>query len=198
MIDQPKEDDEERDREVTPPASGWAPASLSPPPALSAVDNAPADFDAAAHARAREEIVPRVYVHEEDHDRKRRERTSEREERRPVLASGSLDGTIKMWDVETGRERNTLFGHIEGVWAIDMDALRLASASHDRTVKVWDHQSGHCVQTLTGHRGAVTSLQLSDDMIVSGSEDGEVMVWNFGPQQSPSASAIALNGTPTL
>ncbi|BEJ18157.1 hypothetical protein CspHIS471_0704340 [Cutaneotrichosporon sp. HIS471] len=200
MIDQPKEEDEEREeregRQVTPPASGWAPATISPPAAVSAIDISPGDFDAAAHARARDDIVPRVYVHEEDHDRKRRERTSEQEERRPVLATGSLDGTIKLWDVDTGRERNTLFGHIEGVWSIDMDALRLASASHDRTVKVWDHQSGNCVQTLTGHRGAVTSLQLSDDMIVSGSEEGEVMVWNFGRQSPPSApaSAAPLNG----
>lgn len=78
--------------------------------------------------------------------------------------------------------------HIEGVWGVDIDALRIASASHgeftsplittwqdrtlmtaDRTVKVWDRESGNCVQTLVGHRGAVTSLQLSDDMIVSGS-----------------------------
>ena len=59
--------------------------------------------------------------------------------------------------------------HIEGVWGVDADALRIASASHDRTVKVWDRDAGTCVQTLVGHRGAVTSLQLSDDMIVSGS-----------------------------
>ena len=62
-----------------------------------------------------------------------------------------------------------ILSHIEGVWGVDIDALRIASASHDRTVKVWDRESGNCVQTLVGHRGAVTSLQLSDDMIVSGS-----------------------------
>lgn len=171
MMDQPsKEDEEHRERQVTPPATGFVPAALSPPPAAAAIDNSPADFDAAAHAsRAGEEIVPRIYVHEDDQDRKRKERSCEREERRAVLATGSLDGTVRLWDVETGREKNTLFGHIEGVWATDMDALRLASGSHDRTIKVWDHQSGHCVQTLVGHRGAVTSLQLSDDMIVSGS-----------------------------
>ena len=54
----------------------------------------------------------------------------------PVLISGSLDNTIKLWDVETGKAERTLFGHIEGVWAVASDKLRLVSGSHDRTVKV--------------------------------------------------------------
>ena len=104
---------------------------------------------------------PRAYTHELP--------AEDDTARKAVLVTGSLDGTVKLWDVESGRETATLFGHIEGVWAVDIDALRLASASHDRTVKVWDREEGTCVQTLVGHRGAVTSLQLSDDMIVSGS-----------------------------
>jgi F-box/WD-40 domain protein MET30 len=71
------------------------------------------------------------------------------------------------------------FRHIEGVWGVDIDALRIASASHDRTVKVWDRESGNCVQTLVGHRGAVTSLQLSDDMIVSGSGKSNFTLFYF-------------------
>lgn len=55
---------------------------------------------------------------------------------RPVLISGSLDNTLKVWDVRTGRCLRTLFGHVEGVWAIDVDKLRVVSASHDRTIKV--------------------------------------------------------------
>ncbi|ORX39377.1 quinon protein alcohol dehydrogenase-like superfamily [Kockovaella imperatae] len=105
--------------------------------------------------------------------------------KRAVLASGSLDGTVKLWDIEKGTDRSTLFGHIEGVWTVDIDALRIASGSYDRTIKVWDPQSGDCVQTLVGHRGAVNTLQLSDDMIVSGSDDGDVMVWNFAPTTGP-------------
>lgn len=54
----------------------------------------------------------------------------------PVLISGSLDNTIKLWDIETGKAVRTYFGHIEGVWGIASDKLRLVSASHDRTIKV--------------------------------------------------------------
>ena len=55
---------------------------------------------------------------------------------KPVLISGCLDNTIKVWDVETGKVIRTLFGHIEGVWAVACDKLRLVSGSHDRTIKV--------------------------------------------------------------
>ena len=61
---------------------------------------------------------------------------SGRPAKKPVLISGSLDNTIKVWDIETGKATRTLFGHIEGVWAVACDKLRLVSASHDRTIKV--------------------------------------------------------------
>ena len=62
----------------------------------------------------------------------------------------------------------TMFGHIEGVWDVDMDKLRIVSASHDRTIKLWDRSSGRCLHTLVGHRGAVTSIALGDDKVSLG------------------------------
>ena len=56
--------------------------------------------------------------------------------KKPVLVSGSLDNTIKLWDIETGQAIRTYFGHIEGVWAVASDKMRLVSGSHDRTIKV--------------------------------------------------------------
>ncbi|KAI0933689.1 hypothetical protein AcW1_005452 [Taiwanofungus camphoratus] len=96
-----------------------------------------------------------------------------------VLISGSLDNTIKLWDIETGKAVRTLFGHIEGVWAVASDKLRLVSGSHDRTIKVWVREEGRCMATLVGHRGAVTCLALGEDKIVSGSDDGDVRLWSF-------------------
>ncbi|EIW60725.1 WD40 repeat-like protein [Trametes versicolor FP-101664 SS1] len=98
---------------------------------------------------------------------------------KPVLISGSLDNTIKVWDIETGKVQRTLFGHIEGVWAVASDKLRLVSGSHDRTIKVWSREEGNCTATLVGHRGAVTCLALGEDKIVSGSDDGDIRVWSF-------------------
>lgn len=99
--------------------------------------------------------------------------------RRPVLISGSLDNTIKIWDIDNAKATRTLFGHIEGVWAVASDNLRLVSGSHDRTIKVWNREEGRCTATLVGHRGAVTCLALGEDKIVSGSDDGDVRLWSF-------------------
>ncbi|EJF62552.1 WD40 repeat-like protein [Dichomitus squalens LYAD-421 SS1] len=110
-----------------------------------------------------------------------RQNTRERSSRqKPVLISGSLDNTIKIWDIDTGKVQRTLFGHIEGVWAVASDKLRLVSGSHDRTIKVWNREEGACTATLVGHRGAVTCLALGEDKIVSGSDDGDIRLWSFG------------------
>jgi len=98
-----------------------------------------------------------------------------------VLFSGSLDNTIKVWDIASGKATNTMFGHIEGVWSIAYDRLRIVSGSHDRTIKVWSREDGKCLTTLVGHRAAVTCLALGDDKIVSGSDDGDIRVWSFAP-----------------
>ncbi|KAG5221762.1 WD40 repeat protein [Salix suchowensis] len=102
-------------------------------------------------------------------------------QRNPILVSGSLDNTIKIWDIEANEALQTFFGHIEGVWAVACDKLRLVSGSHDRTIKVWSREENRCTATLVGHCGAVTCLSLGEDKIVSGSDDGDIRVWSFGP-----------------
>ncbi|KAJ2930092.1 hypothetical protein H1R20_g7037, partial [Candolleomyces eurysporus] len=99
--------------------------------------------------------------------------------KKPVLVSGSLDNTIRLWDIETGTVTKTLFGHIEGVWGVACDKLRLASASHDRTIKVWNREDGKCTATLVGHQAAVSCIALGEDKIISGSDDNDVKVWSF-------------------
>ncbi|KAF9451217.1 WD40 repeat-like protein [Macrolepiota fuliginosa MF-IS2] len=100
--------------------------------------------------------------------------------KKPLLISGSLDNTIKMWDIETGNTVRTFFGHIEGVWAVASDKLRLVSGSHDRTIKVWSREEGKCTTTLVGHQAAVSCLALGEDKIVSGSDDNDIKIWSFG------------------
>ena len=54
-----------------------------------------------------------------------------------MLASGSLDKTVKLWDVRSGTCVKTLAGHTYAVYSVCEVGGMLASASWDNTVKLW-------------------------------------------------------------
>lgn len=95
------------------------------------------------------------------------------------ILTAALDSTVKLWDVESGRFIKTLFGHVEGIWALAADTLRVVSGAQDRMVKVWDISTGKCERTITGHTRPVTCLALSDSRLITGSEDGEARMYCF-------------------
>jgi WD40 repeat protein len=105
-----------------------------------------------------------------------------------LLASGSADQTIKLWDVVTGKERRTLTGHTDRVSGIAFSPTgkRLASSSGDGTVRLWDMATGDELLKLVGHQGPVTSVTFNTDdrHIASGSEDKTVRVWDMTTGQA--------------
>jgi F-box/WD-40 domain protein MET30 len=100
------------------------------------------------------------------------------------MLTGALDSTVRLWDVSTGRCLKTFFGHVEGVWALAGDTLRVVSGAEDRMVKVWDARTGKCQRTFTGHAGPVTCIGLSDSRMCTGSEDCEVRLYSFKNENS--------------
>ncbi|KAF7522219.1 hypothetical protein G7054_g12211 [Neopestalotiopsis clavispora] len=98
-----------------------------------------------------------------------------------LLASGSWDHTIKLWDTVSGACTHILKGHEGYVTYVDFSANGLiASSSKDETIKIWDANSGHCVQTLKGHEKEVNSVAFSSNgQVASGSGDGTVKVWDL-------------------
>lgn len=97
--------------------------------------------------------------------------------------TGGLDSTIRLWDSATGRCLRTLFGHLEGVWSLAGDTIRVISGANDGMVKTWEPRSGKCDATYTGHCGPVTCVGLSDSLMASGSEDGTIRLHSFKPCQ---------------
>lgn len=66
------------------------------------------------------------------------------------VVSGSLDTSIRVWDVETGNCKHTLMGHQSLTSGMELRQNILVSGNADSTVKVWDITTGQCLQTLSG------------------------------------------------
>ncbi|WP_242060045.1 NB-ARC domain-containing protein [Oscillatoria sp. FACHB-1407] len=102
-----------------------------------------------------------------------------------VLASGSSDHTIKLWDLATGQCLQTLRGHTSRVWSVvfSPDGKTLASSSDDHTIKLWDVSLGQCRQTLHGHSNWVCAIAFNPNpdlpLLASASYDQTVKVWNI-------------------
>jgi small GTP-binding protein len=77
-----------------------------------------------------------------------------------MLASSSSDGTILLWDAETGECLHMLEGHKGEVWSVAFDpsGRMLASGGDDETVKLWDSETGECISTLRGHDNYVNCV----------------------------------------
>jgi WD40 repeat protein len=100
-----------------------------------------------------------------------------------VLASGSGDKSIKLWNLETGSEIGTLQGHDDLVYSVSFspDGKVLASGSGDKSIKLWNLETGEEIRTLQGHDDLVYSVSFSPDgkVLASGSGDKSIKLWNL-------------------
>jgi WD40 repeat protein len=67
-----------------------------------------------------------------------------------IIASGSSDQSINLWDVASGQQLRTLEGHVDWVRSVVFhpDGEILASGSGDGTIKLWNVQTSECLKTL--------------------------------------------------
>ena len=104
-----------------------------------------------------------------------------------VLASGSGDESVRLWDVETGERLAILEGHQKRVRAVTFShsGKLLASGSEDHTVILWSVSRDQPLHTLTEHTNRVRSIAFNfdDTILASGSEDHTIKLWDVHTQQ---------------
>lgn len=98
-----------------------------------------------------------------------------------ILATGSADRTIKLWNYKTGKCLKTLSGHTSWIWSVTFspDSQVLASASYDQTIKLWDVTTGKCLRTLSEHTASVVAVSFSPNgqLLATGGFDQTIKVW---------------------
>jgi len=111
------------------------------------------------------------------------------------LISGSKDGSVIKWDLETGQRLHVIKaltsivdekkakGHYGAVscLALSSDDKYLCTGGADTTVKTWDLRSMELVKTFTGHRGLISGLvfRRNHNQLFSCSHDRSLKIWNL-------------------
>ena len=115
-----------------------------------------------------------------------------------MLASGSDDNTVQLWDAKTGKHIKTLkvpfdelhvqndelhihdmdFEVLDVVWSPDGQIL--ASGHNDTKIRLWDVKTGKLIKTLEGHTDVVFSVAWSPNghMLASGADDSTFRLWD--------------------
>lgn len=98
------------------------------------------------------------------------------------IISGSLDKTIRIWDIPSGECVNILEGHTDGILDISIseDQRRMASCGWDKQIIEWDFNNYQIISVYQGHDNPVIQIAYlgSDKYLLSLSTDNVIRLWD--------------------
>src|SRR5262249_44561375 len=100
-----------------------------------------------------------------------------------VVSGGIQESTVRLWDLNTGKQTRQLQGHKDEIWgvAFSPDGSQVASASTDKTMKTWETTTGNNLRTFTGHTDWVRGVYFFPDKtrILTASDDYTLRIWDL-------------------
>ena len=99
-----------------------------------------------------------------------------------MLASGSLDNTVRLWDARWVRPQQTFIGHTSGVYSVAFSPNgKILVSGGFSEVCLWDVETGVLRHILKGHTNRINSVAFSPNgkILASGSSDHTVILWDL-------------------
>ncbi|MHC5741403.1 MAG: protein kinase domain-containing protein [Nostoc sp.] len=119
-----------------------------------------------------------------------------------ILASGSTDGKLKVWNLQRKEEIYTLTEHSASVncVAISPDGKTLVSGSEDMTTNIWNLQTGEFIQRFGGHSKGVTSVAFhpTKQILFTASLDNIIKQWDLKTEKRTHTHARHSKGVTSL
>ncbi len=121
---------------------------------------------------------------------------------RGLLASGSADKTVRLWDLKSLKRKRTYRGQRDFITALAFshNGKRLAGSALDGRIRVWSALSRRMLRLLRGHKGKVEDLAFSPSgtLLASAGEDGTVRLWNLNRRNSSHTLTGHIGGATAL
>jgi WD40 repeat protein len=97
--------------------------------------------------------------------------------------SGSADKTMRIWDIETGKQHYIINHHLAAVntLAITPDNKTIITGCANGKIQLWNLSSGELYSTLENYSTAISCIAIHPDgkIIASSSQDGIIKLWNI-------------------
>jgi COMPASS component SWD3 len=101
-----------------------------------------------------------------------------------IVASGSYDEAVRLWDVRSGKCMKTLPAHGDPVSGVhfNRDGTMIVSCAHDGLIRIWDVSTGQCLRTLVEEDNApVMGVKFSPNgkYLLASTKDSCVRLWDY-------------------